>query len=318
MRGASPGTAGVLLQVEGELEGRSVEEVALPLGELRRLADASRAGLHEPLHERTVRLPSGRVLNLRVRVHEREVEPRFVVVFQEVSEWKALRAQRDKLLQLATVGACMPSVLHEVKNPLTAAITALEVLVEEAQERDAGEEAEDLHGVLSELRRIPLILEGVGSVGRELRACAPMAVDHALHQACGVLRSKAAGLGVELRTDVAYMPLIPLDTATVRAVVFNLVNNALHASRSGGHVLVRGALEEEGRAFVLEVTDTGHGMSPEVRRACTELFFTTKTHGSGIGLALCREACEGAGGTFEIDSTPGEGTRVRLRVPLCS
>ena len=57
-------------------------------------------------------------------------------------------------------------------------------------------------------------------------------------------------------------------------------------------------------------------MRAEAAARATELFFTTKERGSGLGLAICREAVERAGGTLQIDSHPGAGTRVSLRVPV--
>jgi signal transduction histidine kinase len=112
------------------------------------------------------------------------------------------------------------------------------------------------------------------------------------------------------------MPLLPLDPAVVRAVLFNLLVNSMHSCRSGGTVVVHARLVDEGRRFELTVADTGEGMTAEVYERCTELFYTTKRSGSGIGLALARRAAEGAGGALDIQSIIGVGTTVTVRVPV--
>jgi len=98
-------------------------------------------------------------------------------------------------------------------------------------------------------------------------------------------------------------------------VVFNLVKNAMDACEEGGRITVRASLESDD-AFVLQVADTGSGMTPEVLAHCRELFFTSKEKGSGIGLALCQQIAALSGGRLDIDTEVGRGTIITLRVPL--
>jgi signal transduction histidine kinase len=92
--------------------------------------------------------------------------------------------------------------------------------------------------------------------------------------------------------------------------------NAIQACAAGSTVRLSAGLTEGGRAFELKVVDNGPGMTQQVWRRATELFYTTKRNGSGIGLALCKRAAEEAGGRFEIESVPGFGTAVTLKVPV--
>ena len=79
---------------------------------------------------------------------------------------------------------------------------------------------------------------------------------------------------------------------------------------------MRGRLD--GPWLEFSVQDEGNGMSPEVLARCRELFFTTKVRGSGVGLSLCHQICNDAGGELLIESRQGEGTRVTARVPARS
>jgi signal transduction histidine kinase len=121
---------------------------------------------------------------------------------------------------------------------------------------------------------------------------------------------------VSTRATVPDLPLLPLDTSVVCALVFNLITNAVQACPTGGDVELRAHLDEAGQRLVLSVRDTGVGMAPEVVAHCRELFFTTKARGTGIGLALCERAVSAAGGRMNIESTPGHGTSITLWIPL--
>lgn len=235
---------------------------------------------------------------------------RTVVLHQRIDGIHEIRTQRDRLLQLAAVGDVLPSVLHELRNPLAAVTTMIEVLVEEAPPAMQG----DLHAALWELRRIGLGLQGIGGLNRQVHGSAPEAIDHAVEEAVAVLASSARAVGVTLRAAVPPLPLLCLDRAVLKGVVFNLVRNAIDACRPGDEVVVSAEVARD--AFELTVRDTGRGMTPEVLARCTELFFTDKPNGSGIGLAICRQVAERACGSLSIASEPGVGTTVLVRVPL--
>jgi signal transduction histidine kinase len=235
-----------------------------------------------------------------------------VVVFSDITQVERLKAERDRLLRLAIIADLLPAVLHEVKNPLAAVTSVIEVALDEDQGM-APQLQRDLHTVLGELRRMRLTLDGVGIAGRELRSDRPGAVDHAVADAVRVLAPRARDLGIVLDADIQTMPLQPFSPDAFRAIVFNLVQNALQASRAGGVVHV--ALGVAGGVLRLTVEDDGAGMPPDILARCRELFFTTKTRGSGIGLALVDRLVADAGGAVDIDSVVGAGTRIHITLP---
>lgn len=133
---------------------------------------------------------------------------------------------------------------------------------------------------------------------------------------CAVLAPRAKKGGVAIEVKVARLPRLFVDAAAVRAVVYNLVTNALHACASGAKVRVTADFDDDRRVFLLVVEDTGTGMSPGVLARCTELFFTTKRVGSGIGLALCRElVTKGKEGGSRSRASRGRGRACRSRSP---
>ncbi len=283
------------------LVGRPCSEVLAPFDVLREAADGRRGEF---------KLKSARG-EIELGFQVSRLDEGFLVVFQDITDFQRLRGERDRLMQLAAVGEVLPALLHELKNPLAAVRTAVEVMVEEQGD---GELRDQLHAVLNEIRRIGLVLDGVGRVKRELHSSRWFAIDQCVREVFGVLTPQARGLGITMEAHVDTLPLLPFDAGAMRAIAFNLLTNAIHACRPGDTIRLR--LVRSGASLLLELNDTGVGMSPEVRARCTELFFTTKPRGSGIGLALVRDLISSARGELTIASQPGSGTTIAIRLPL--
>jgi PAS domain S-box-containing protein len=298
------------------LIGRPVNRVLAPMEQLREIADADAATHEDDRPSITIRRNGGDPREIGIQLSEVATDattsPSTLIVFQEIGHLIRLRSERDHLLRLATVGAVLPTILHELKNPLASVTSAVELLVEEAK---PGRFQDDLHAILTEVRRMKLGFEGIGIAGRELRSVRNSAIDLALRNAAQVFHARAERDGIELHCEIPNLPLLPLDDAVIRAIAFNLINNALYACDRGDSIRVSARLENGGDSFVLDVADTGTGMSAETLVRSTELFFTTKNSGSGIGLALCKNTLETAGGELVITSELGVGTTMTARVP---
>jgi signal transduction histidine kinase len=224
-----------------------------------------------------------------------------------------VKRERDRLLNIAGVGTALPALLHEIRTPLASITAAVELLLEEMEDSP---QREQIHAVLSEVRRMKLSLDGVLTVGRRLRRDRCAVVDQACRHAWQIMSARARSLGIYSHCAVEDMPLLPLDPAVVGGIVHNLMINSIQACSAGQAVNLRAGLCDDGSRFVLTVVDNGSGMTAEVYNRCTEIFFTTKRNGSGIGLALCRRAVEESGGTLTIESVVGFGTSVTIEVPL--
>ncbi len=128
-------------------------------------------------------------------------------------------------------------------------------------------------------------------------------------------QAQAKGVTIEVATELEITTPVLGNASELREALTNLILNAVDALPVGGTLTIRTALCE-GYA-VLQVSDTGTGMSEEVRRRCLEPFFTTKgERGSGLGLSLVYGVVDRHGGTIEIDSHFGRGTTFTIRLPL--
>ncbi len=114
------------------------------------------------------------------------------------------------------------------------------------------------------------------------------------------------------------LPAVEADAGQLHQALMNLCINARDAMPEGGSLTLEtglGELEPGQRAVVVSVADSGQGMDEEVRRQALEPFFTTKEHGTGLGLPMVLGIVKGHGGRLEIDSRPGLGTTARLLLP---
>lgn len=308
---ANRGAERILRRSAAQLEGQPIDGVVAPLSQLESAGSdpvTSRHELRAALGDGTV----GAIGYALSSYAGRDGRTQFVLQFQDIAPVLELRKQRDRLLAMAALGDALPSVLHELRNPLAAITARLELMVEESD----GQVQLDLHAVLSEVRRMSLGLDGVGGFVRSARASGHVAIDLAVQDACRVLAPLAERVKVTVRATGPALPLLPIDRGVVGGVVFNLVKNAIDASKPGGTVVVDARLDARGEHFVLCVEDSGSGMSPEVLERCTEIFFTRKEKGSGVGLALCKRVAESSAGSLSIESELGRGTKVTVQIPV--
>ena len=123
-------------------------------------------------------------------------------------------------------------------------------------------------------------------------------------------RRKAITLSI--RDEAA--PVIVGDPSALRSVLSNLIFNAVDAIAGKGQITLR--ITKRASQAVIEVSDSGEGMSHEQRRRCLEPFYTTKSEGTGLGLSVCHGIVKAHGGNIEIESTAGKGSTIRLLMPI--
>jgi len=128
-------------------------------------------------------------------------------------------------------------------------------------------------------------------------------------------QKEAYSIPVRIVEEVPGNLVVTVSKAQIREALMNLLLNALHAMPDGGTATIRAWAENE--SFCLEVADTGIGMNQEVARRCVEPFFSTKgKDGTGMGLAMVHGIVERHNGFLNIDSVPGKGTTITMRIPL--
>jgi two-component system sensor histidine kinase AtoS len=214
--------------------------------------------------------------------------------------------------KMAVLGRFATSLAHEVRNPLSTVKTTVQALL---ATEPMGERRDILIGVDDEIDRLDDTLHDFLLYAR------PRPPQRGKVLIWGMLDRLAAMASLLLHdNDISLVKLGEPDVAVVadpmqlRQIMMNLVLNAVQAMPDGGVLTVR-ARRDEGFG-VIEVSDTGIGMSEETLSRVTEPFFTTRHDGTGLGLSISRQLTEINGGTLKFFSAVGNGTTVVLRLPL--
>lgn len=129
------------------------------------------------------------------------------------------------------------------------------------------------------------------------------------------IRFQSRGIKIVERLD-QHMPVIEADSVQISQVLVNLITNAIHAMTKGGKITI--ATKHKLNQVGLVVSDTGSGMSKEVKRKIFEPFYTTKPvgQGTGLGLSVVQGIVEGHNGKILVSSVPGKGSRFEIILPL--
>jgi two-component system cell cycle sensor histidine kinase/response regulator CckA len=253
-----------------------------------------------------------------------------VMVFQDVTEQRALAQRVAQSERLAALGQMAEGLMHELNNPLAYvlanarfALTRLEddarrrgtEAVSEALEavRDAHEGADRIAGLVHELRQV---------VRSESAPREHVRMDDAVAMAVHMLRALDEDHG-RVRLELSPGPRVRANAGQLAQVVLALVRNALAATTRAGKpqakVLVRTGTTAAGHAR-LEVEDVGVGMTPDVVARVFDPFFTTQPAGQGLGLGLsiCHRIVSDHGGTIRVRTEPGVGSCFTVEVPPCA
>ena len=166
----------------------------------------------------------------------------------------------------------------------------------------------------SETQRIDRIVQQFLEYARPPRL-APERVDldALVGEAAGRARSRAESRGVRVEVAAPGAGTAVVDPAQLRQALDNLVRNAVDATPEGGQVSL--SARREGGGHAIEVRDTGRGIEPDHLPRIFDLYFTTKADGTGVGLAVTQQIVTAHGGTIEVDSRPGAGTTMTVRLP---
>jgi two-component system, NtrC family, sensor histidine kinase HydH len=226
---------------------------------------------------------------------------------------RRLRAQYAEIAMLAG------GLAHEIRNPLSTMSLNLDLLVEDFR---GSETARDKR-VLQKLERVRRETDRLQDIVEDFLRFAKVqdlkTVPTDLNAVVDDLRDfcepQAVGQNVLIRTQYdPDLPPVPLDVDLFKQALWNLIRNAQHAMPEGGELILQ--TRREGDEAVLEVTDTGEGMTEEVASRVFDAFYSTKPGGSGLGLPTTRKVVEAHGGSIGLQSEPGQGTRFTVRLPL--
>ena len=212
----------------------------------------------------------------------------------------------------------LADVAHELRTPLSVIRGTVEGMLDGVYPRDDShltpilDQTDLMSRLLDDLRTFSLVEAGVFKLHHE-----PTEMQELIDDLIAAYQPRAQHLGVTLRGVVPPMPEVEVDPVRLRQVLENLLTNALRYTPLGGTIAI--TVGWDGRAVYFTVRDTGVGIAPEHLPHLFERFWkSADSGGSGLGLAIAKTLVEAHGGQIHADSTPGEGTTLRIQIPVAA
>jgi two-component system sensor kinase FixL len=249
----------------------------------------------------------------------------FLGIIADLSE----RMARDRRIQdlqtemlhvsrLTDMGQVATGLAHELNQPLTAILNYTNAGLDIAENGDP-----ELKAVLG---KIAEQASRAGNIIRRLRAFvekrgpnrAEEDIAHTVDEAIRLGQINPSERGIKLRVDVEHgLPKVWIDRIQIQQVLINLMKNAAEAMESSPTREMTVTIGQAGPSFVeIAVGDTGPGISAEMAEKLFQPFVTTKAHGMGMGLSICRGIIESHGGRLRLEPNPGGGAKFRFNVPI--
>lgn len=238
----------------------------------------------------------------------------FLITFQDLTDIKKL--ERDARLQqrLAAVGEMAAGIAHEIRNPLASMSGSIQILRDELPLSTEQEQLMDI--VLRESDRLNATIRSFLDYARPRRfAIARFDLRRVLQDA-GLLLRNSADVQASHTVDVEVPDAtvwFDADEGQIKQIVWNLATNGLRAMPEGGRLCLAASADERG--VVITVADEGIGIAPDAIDGLFQPFQGSFAKGSGLGLAIVHRIVTDYHGEIHIDSAPGRGTTVSVRLP---
>lgn len=235
---------------------------------------------------------------------------------QAAEDRSRLEAQLRHADRLATIGQLAAGVAHEINEPL-GSILGYAQLARRGEDLPEGTR-DDLDRIITASLQAREIVNKLKLFARQapIRKVS-VSVARVVDEALSLIETRCASEGIELvRTANTPLPDVSADPVQLKQVVVNLAVNAIQAMPGGGTLSV--SIDSDGRSAVVEVKDTGVGMTQEVLDQLFNPFFTTKDvgEGTGLGLSVVHGIVTAHGGAIDVESEVGKGSRFIVRLPV--
>ncbi len=247
-------------------------------------------------------------------VTEVEEQLFFTGIVRDLTQTQELREQVMQSERLAALGQMVAEITHEIKNPLMMIGGFAQQLM---RETDDEKNLKKLHIITEEIRRLERLLADLKEFYQvRTPVSEPVDIKGLLEKVFSLVQEECERHNIQTEVTLDERALTVLgDRGRLEQVFLNLVKNAIEAMESGGKIWIQSRLS--GDKVEIMVKDEGCGISEQDRDKVFAPFFTTKKHGTGLGLCISKRIIEDHGGSsFFLESEEGKGTTFKIRLPL--
>ncbi len=239
-----------------------------------------------------------------------------VLLLSDITELTELEQSMRENERLAAIGRMAGGVAHEVRNPLSSIKGLAFLLKNKFPAGSREEQSADL--LVQETERLNRTITEMLDLTRPSHLqFEPVDMAELLRQSVTLMQAELKEHGITVQMHCAdALPAVRGDSDRLRQVVMNVLLNAQQAMDKGGVLTVTANTSSDQRWLDIEVADNGRGIPPELLSQVFYPYFTTRESGTGIGLAISQKIIMEHKGSIEIESEEGQGTRIRIRLPV--
>jgi len=240
-----------------------------------------------------------------------------LITLHDLESAEEIESELELSRRMAAIGRLTSGVGHEVKNPINAIVVHLELLKSKLSGASAPA-ARHLAIIDTEIHRLDRVVQMLVDFTRPVEL--QLREQDLRSVIDDVLTLATAELSTHKVTLVSQLPATPMmanfDGDLLKQATLNVIQNGAQSMPNGGTLKV--ILVEDRKFALLRISDEGSGIADEIKDKIFDLYFTTKSGGSGIGLAMTYRILQLHHGSIEVQSNPGRGTEFLLRIPLAA
>lgn len=253
-----------------------------------------------------------RRLEQEIKRHTEELEMRVAERTAELVETHKRLVQQERI---AALGRAAAQVAHEVKNPL-AGLLLYAMHLKSKIDKSSESQAALVDKIVDTINHLTGTVERILGFARPVNiTLRPANLNNIVNNVLDLLRPQITANKIDVRVSLSEQPAtVMIDESSIQSALMNLILNAIEAMPEGGRLNVRSDRIEQ--MLRLEIADTGQGISEEGMKNIFEPFYTTKPQGLGLGMPYAKKIVEQHGGTISGDSRVGEGTTIRVELPV--
>ncbi|WP_041294011.1 two-component system sensor histidine kinase NtrB [Ignavibacterium album] len=247
---------------------------------------------------------------------EEKSDSNYIAVIRDITEVKILEEEARRNEKLSAMGELASGVAHEIRNPINAIGMIAQRLNKEFTPNENEQEYKKITGLLrSEVNRINKIITQFLNYAKPLELkISQIRCSDFFEEIYQLFIPQANQKNIKFIKQGDDNLMVRFDADLIKQSLMNIIQNAFDAVNEKGEVLLK--YYQSGNHFIIEISDNGFGIPPELQKKIFDLYFTTKKDGNGLGLSIAQKIINQHNGTITISSKINQGTTFKISLPI--
>jgi len=239
-----------------------------------------------------------------------------VFIIRDLREIKELQEKVKRSERLASLGSLAAGMAHEIRNPLSSIKGFAQFFLKKNPPETIDHKYSEV--MIKEVDRLNRVISNLLDFAKPKEPLIEKAsIADLINHSIELIQDDAGSRDIQVMAEIEEdIPYLELDKDQITQVLLNIVLNGLDAIQKGGKLNIRCFRDNKGDSIIVEIEDTGYGISEEEQSRIFDPFYTTRKRGTGLGLAIAHRIVENHNGALSVKSKEGAGTTFRIELPI--